>query len=183
MSGDLLSTIDNLMDAMREVAWPALTSAFGRQKLAQLSAPEPFIVWVPSEAGDRFEAPDPAFLESSNPNAPQALATLVTRLEAHCRGRTFADTQALRHDLASIVRRQLPGSGVLVGGGWLDAGNNLTSRTEVYVLLVDLRSPITDQLHGQSAQGVSTVEGVEVESEIQIPGGDVEPDVVLPPDP
>lgn len=182
MSGDLLSTVGTLMDALTE-AWPALTWSFGRQKLARLDAAEPFIAWAPSEAGDRFEAPDPAFSESSSPNAPQALATLVTRLEAHCRGRTFEDTEDLRHDLASIVRRQLPGSGVLVGGGWLDAGNNLSSRTEVYVLLVDLRSPITDQLRGQALQGTATVESVEVGSEIQIPGGSVEPDVVLPPDP
>lgn len=179
MSGPILSTIGNLMDKLKET-WADLDWAFGRRKLAQLDAPEPFIVWAPSEAGDRFEPVDPAFAERDSPNAPQALQTIVTRLEAHCRGKTFDLTEALRHDLASIVRQQLPGSAVLVGGGWLDAGNQMTSRSEVYVLLVDLRAPITDQLQGQSAQETAEVETVAVESEIQIPGGTVEPDVVLP---
>lgn len=179
MSGPILSVVGTLMDAL-VVAWPELSWAFGRRKLAQLDAPEPFIVWAPSEAGDRFEAVDPAFAERDNPNAPQALQTLVTRLEAHCRGKTFDMTEALRHDLASLVRQQLPGSAVLVGGGWLDAGNLMSARSEVYVLLVDLRSPVTDQLVGQPLQGTAEVETVAVASEIQIPGGAVEPDVVLP---
>ncbi len=175
----ILSVVGTLMDALA-VAWPGLTWAFGRRELARLDAAEPFVVWVPSEGGDRFEPVDPAFDERASPAAPQALATLATRLEAHCRGRSFEDTEALRHDLASVVRQQLPGSGVLVGGGWLDAGNALTSRTEAYVLLVDLRAPITDQLRGQSLQGFAEVETVAVASEVQIPGGAVEPDVTLP---
>jgi len=182
MASPILTVIGLVMDKLVEQAWPDLTWAFGtnRGKVA-LSSPEPFVAWCPSEAGDRFGPVDPSEDE------PHALRTITTRLEAHVRGGTFETTEALRHDLASIVFQQLSNdSGELVGGGWLDAGNALTSRTEVYILLVDLKAPITEQLHGQDPTTTVVVETVDVASEIDIPGGSVEPDVTplpLPPQP
>jgi hypothetical protein len=180
MASPILTVVDNVMEALAE-AWPTVTHAFGRRELARLDAPEPFIVWAPSQAGDRFGPPDAAFLESEQTEVPaQPLLTIITRLEAHCRGGSFELTEALRHDLAAVIQQQLAGSFELPGGGWVDNANAFSSRSEVYVLLVDLRQPITDRLHGEAAGGQADIETVAIESEIQLPGSDVEPDVVLP---
>lgn len=180
MASPILTVVANVMQALA-VAWPTVAHAFGRRALAQLEAAEPFIVWAPSQAGDRFGPPDAAFLESEQAEAPaQPLLTIITRLEAHCRGGSFELTEALRHDLASVIQQQLAGSFDLPGGGWVDNANAFSSRSEVYVLLVDLKQPIVDRLYGEAAPGRADIETVAVGSEMLLPGSDVEPDVVLP---
>ncbi len=180
MASPILTVVTNVMQALA-VAWPTVTHAFGRRELAKLDAPEPFIVWAPSQAGDRFGPPDARFIEAEQAEAPaQPLLTITTRLEAHCRGGSFELTEALRHDLAAVIQQQLAGSFDLPGGGWVDSANAFSSRSEVYVLLVDLHQPITDRLHGETAQGTGNVETVAIGSEIHLPGSNVETDVVLP---
>lgn len=177
MTMRLIEITDRVSQELKQRAWPALVWGFGQKAIAALDAREPYLAWAPSEAGDRFGPPDAAGEIEGGDARPYA--TITTRLEAHCRGGDFEITEALRHDLAAILHEMLQGSAELVGGGWLRAGDSYTSRTEVYILLVDVRQPITDRLHGQPAAATGTVETVSLGSELEI-GGVITPDVPAP---
>lgn len=149
------------------VAWPEVTHRIGSGWLANHEDPNPRIVWVPPLPGkERFEAPDYVG------QVPQAFRTRVMPVELHCSAATFDDVDQLGHDLSAVLHRLLVGNYELIAAGFASENEAELAQSEhVYVLQVELRFPIVDQLRGQSTELV-TVETTQLASKIQLPGGD-----------
>lgn len=155
--------------------WPELAHKIGAKWLANHETPLPRAVWVPPRPGQvRYEPPD--FVGQ----APQCFGMAVWPVEIHLSAASLegeAGLEQLAHDVAAVLHRQLSGNYELIGGGFLSEDEGEWSASNhVFVLQVELRFPVVDQLRGQTTEAVEAEE-IDLKTQAKNHDGSTEDDV------